>query len=157
MNKNNVIMKYSTISLATVVIAVFFTSSLFAQNVAINNSKKSNNTETIDKQEKECTKTKKGFSFFSKKSKSDGCCKSETNKTAQKTSCDSKAQKTSCDSKAMKTSNSMKTKQSCCSKTTTKASNRDAAAKVRQAIAKGEITPEQGNARLARLQKNNKK
>jgi len=150
-------MKNSTISLATVLIAVFFTSSLFAQNVAINNSKKSNNTETIDKQEKECTKTKKGFSFFSKKSKSDGCCKSETNKTAQKTSCDSKAQKTSCDSKAMKASNSLKTKQSCCSKTTTKASNRDAAAKVRQAIAKGEITPEQGNARLARLQKNNKK
>ena len=141
-------MKNSTISLATVLIAVFFTSSLFAQNVAINNSKKSNNTETIDKQEKECTKTKKGFSFFSKKSKSDGCCKSETNKTAQKTSCDSKA---------MKASNSLKTKQSCCSKTTTKASNRDAAAKVRQAIAKGEITPEQGNARLARLQKNNKK
>ena len=150
-------MKNSTISLATVLIAVFFTSSLFAQNVAINNSKKSNNTETIDNQEKECTKTKKGFSFFSKKSKSDGCCKSETNKTAQKTSCDSKAQKTSCDSKAMKASNSLKTKQSCCSKTTTKASNRDAAAKVRQAIAKGEITPEQGNARLARLQKNNKK
>ena len=150
-------MKYSTVSLATVLIAVFFTSSLFAQNVAINNSKKSNNTETIDKQEKECTKTKKGFSFFSKKSKSDGCCKYETNKTAQKTSCDSKAPKTSCDSKAMKTSNIMKTKQSCCSKTTTKASNRDAAAKVRQAIAKGEITPEQGNARLARLQKNNKK
>ena len=150
-------MKNSIISLATVLIAVFFTSSLFAQNVAINNSKKSNNTETIDKQEKECTKTKKGFSFFSKKSKSDGCCKSETNKTAQKTSCDSKAQKTSCDSKAMKASNSLKTKQSCCSKTTTKASNRDAAAKVRQAIAKGEITPEQGNARLARLQKNNKK
>ena len=141
-------MKNSTISLATVLIAVFFTSSLFAQNVATNNSKKSNNTETIDNQEKECTKTKKGFSFFSKKSKSDGCCKSETNKTAQKTSCDSKA---------MKTSNNMKTKQSCCSKTTTKASNRDAAAKVRQAIAKGEITPEQGNARLARLQKNNKK
>ena len=150
-------MKNSTISLATILIAIFFTSSLFAQNVAINNSKKSNNTETIDKQEKECTKTKKGFSFFSKKSKSDGCCKSETNKTAQKTSCDSKAQKTSCDSKAMKASNSLKTKQSCCSKTTTKASNRDAAAKVRQAIAKGEITPEQGNARLARLQKNNKK
>ena len=159
-------MKNSIISLATVLIAVFFTSSLFAQNVAINNSKKSNNTETIDKKEKECTKTKKGFSFFSKKSKSDGCCKSETNKTAQKTSCDSKAQKTSCDSKAQKTScdskamkasNSLKTKQSCCSKTTTKASNRDAAAKVRQAIAKGEITPEQGNARLARLQKNNKK
>ena len=150
-------MKNSTISLAAVLIAVFFTSSLFAQNVAINNSKKSNNTETIDRQEKECTKTKKGFSFFSKKSKSDGCCKSETNKTAQKTSCDSKAQKTSCDSKAMKASNSLKTKQSCCSKTTTKASNRDAAAKVRQAIAKGEITPEQGNARLARLQKNNKK
>ena len=150
-------MKNSTISLATVLIAVFFTSSLFAQNVATNNSKKSNNTETIDNQEKECTKTKKGFSFFSKKSKSDGCCKSETNKTAQKTSCDSKAQKTSCDSKAMKASNSLKTKQSCCSKTTTKASNRDAAAKVRQAIAKGEITPEQGNARLARLQKNNKK
>ena len=150
-------MKNSIISLATVLIAVFFTSSLFAQNVAINNSKKSNNTETIDKQEKECTKTKKGFSFFSKKSKSDGCCKSESNKIAQKTSCDSKAQKTSCDSKAMKASNSLKTKQSCCSKTTTKASNRDAAAKVRQAIAKGEITPEQGNARLARLQKNNKK
>ena len=149
-------MKNSTISLATVLFAVFFTSSLFAQNVAINNSKKSNNTETIDKQEKECTKTKKGFSFFSKKSKSDGCCKSETNKTAQKTSCDSKAQKTSCDSKAMKASNSLKTKQSCCSKTT-KESNRDAAAKVRQAIAKGEITAEQGNARLARLQKNNKK
>ena len=150
-------MKKSTISLATLLIAVFFTSSLFAQNVAINNSKKTNNTETIDKKAKECTKTKKGFSFFSKKSKSDGCCKSETNKTAQKTSCDSKAQKTSCDSKAMKASNSLKTKQSCCSKTTTKASNRDAAAKVRQAIAKGEITSEEGNARLARLQKNNKK
>ena len=150
-------MKNSTISLATALFAVFFTSSLFAQNVATNNSKKSNNTETINNQEKECTKTKKGFSFFSKKSKSDGCCKSETNKIAQKNSCDSKAQKASCDSKAMKASNSLKTKQSCCSKTTTKASNTDAAANVRQAIAKGEITPEQGNARLARLQKNNKK
>ena len=141
-------MKKSTSIITTFILAFFISSSINAQTAAIN-SKKSTEKECVDKQEKECTKTKKGFSFFSKKSKSDGCCKSENNKaTAQKASCGSKAEKASCDSKSVK-------KQSCCSKTA-KASNRDAAAKVRQAIAKGEITPEQGNARLARLQNNKK-
>ena len=141
-------MKKSTSIITAFILAFFISSSIHAQTAAIN-SKKSTEKECVDKQEKECTKTNKGFSFFSKKSKSDGCCKSENNKaTAQKASCDSKAKKASCDSKSVK-------KQSCCSKTA-KASNRDAAAKVRQAIAKGEITPEQGNARLARLQKNKK-
>ena len=141
-------MKKSTSIITAFILAFFISSSIHAQTAAIN-SKKSTEKECVDKQEKECTKTKKGFSFFSKKSKSDGCCKSENNKaTAQKASCGSKAEKASCDSKSVK-------KQSCCSKTA-KASNRDAAAKVRQAIAKGEITPEQGNARLARLQNNKK-
>ena len=150
-------MKKSTSIITAFILAFFISSSINAQTAAIN-SKKSTEKECVDKQEKECTKTNKGFSFFSKKSKSDGCCKSENNKaTAQKASCGSKAEKASCDSKAKKTSCDSKSvkKQSCCSKTA-KASNRDAAAKVRQAIAKGEITPEQGNARLARLQNNKK-
>lgn len=150
-------MKKSTSIITAFILAFFISSSINAQTAAIN-SKKSTEKECVDKQEKECTKTKKGFSFFSKKSKSDGCCKSEKNKaTAQNASCGSKAEKASCDSKAKKASCDSKSvkKQSCCSKTA-KTSNRDAAAKVRQAIAKGEITPEQGNARLARLQNNKK-
>ena len=149
-------MKKSTSIIIAFILAFFISSSINAQTAAIN-SKKSTEKECVDKQEKECTTTNKGFNF-TKKSSSKGCCKAESNKaTAQKASCGSKAEKASCDSKAEKASCDSKSvkKQSCCSKTA-KASNRDAAAKVRQAIAKGEITPEQGNARLARLQNNKK-
>jgi len=149
-------MKKSTSIIIAFILAFFISSSINAQTAAIN-SKKSTEKECVDKQEKECTTTNKGFNF-TKKSSSKGCCKAESNKaTAQKASCGSKAEKASCDSKAKKASCDSKSvkKQSCCSKTA-KASNRDAAAKVRQAIAKGEITPEQGNARLARLQNNKK-
>ena len=147
-------MKKSTSTIIAFTLAFFISLSINAQTTATN-VKKTTESECVDKKEKECTKSNKGFSFFSKKSKSESCCKSKSNKSAQKTSCDSKAQKTSCDSKAQNASNSKAKQSSCCSKTA-KASNRDAAAKVRQAIAKGEITPEQGNARLARLQKSNK-
>ena len=147
-------MKKSTSTIIAFALAFFISLSINAQTTATN-VKKTTESECVDKKEKECTKSNKGFSFFSKKSKSESCCKSKSNKSAQKTSCDSKAQKTSCDSKAQNASNSKAKQSSCCSKTA-KASNRDAAAKVRQAIAKGEITPEQGNARLARLQKSNK-
>ena len=149
-------MKKSTSIITAFILAFFISSSINAQTAAIN-SKKSTEKECVDKQEKECTTTNKGFNF-TKKSSSKGCCKAESNKAnAQKASCSSKAEKASCDSKAKKASCDSKSvkKQSCCSKTA-KASNRDAAAKVRQAIAKGEITPEQGNARLARLQNNKK-
>ena len=149
-------MKKSTSIIIAFILAFFISSSINAQTAAIN-SKKSTEKECVDKQEKECNTTNKGFNF-TKKSSSKGCCKAESNKaTAQKASCGSKAEKASCDSKAKKASCDSKSlkKQSCCSKTA-KASNRDAAAKVRQAIAKGEITPEQGNARLARLQNNKK-
>lgn len=149
-------MKKSTSIIIAFILAFFISSSINAQTAAIN-SKKSTEKECVDKQEKECTTTNKGFNF-TKKSSSKGCCKAESNKaTAQKASCGSKAEKASCDSKAKKASCDSKSvkKQSCCSKTA-KASTRDAAAKVRQAIAKGEITPEQGNARLARLQNNKK-
>ena len=149
-------MKKSTSIIIAFILAFFISSSINAQTAAIN-SKKSTEKECVDKQEKECTTTNKGFNF-TKKSSSKGCCKTESNKAnAQKASCSSKAEKASCDSKAEKASCDSKSvkKQSCCSKTA-KASNRDAAAKVRQAIAKGEITPEQGNARLARLQNNKK-
>ena len=147
-------MKKSTSTIIAFALAFFISLSINAQTTATS-VKKTTESECVDKKEKECTKSNKGFSFFSKKTKSESCCKSKSNKSAQKTSCDSKAQKTSCDSKAQNASNSKAKQSSCCSKTT-KASNRDAAAKVRQAIAKGEITPEQGNARLARLQKSNK-
>ncbi len=147
-------MKKSTSTIITFALAFFISISINAQTTE-SSDKKTTETECVDKKEKECTKTNKGFSFFSKKSKSESCCKSESKKTAQKASCDSKAQKASCDSKAQKASNSNAKQSSCCSKTA-KASNRDAAAKVRQAIAKGEITTKEGNARLARLQKNNK-
>ena len=149
-------MKKSTSIITAFILAFFISSSINAQTAAIN-SKKSTEKECVDKQEKECTTTNKGFNF-TKKSSSKGCCKAESNKAnAQKASCSSKAEKASCDSKAKKASCDSKSvkKQSCCSKTA-KASNRDAAAKVRQAIAKGEITPEQGNAILARLQNNKK-
>ena len=149
-------MKKSTSIIIAFILAFFISSSINAQTATIN-SKKSTEKECVDKQEKECTTTNKGFNF-TKKSSSKGCCKAESNKAnAQKASCSSKAEKASCDSKAKKASCDSKSvkKQSCCSKTA-KASNRDAAAKVRQAIAKGEITPEQGNARLARLQNNKK-
>ena len=138
-------MKKSTSTIITFALAFFISISINAQTTE-SSDKKTTETECVDKKEKECTKTNKGFSFFSKKSKSESCCKSESKKTAQKASCDSKAQKAS---------NSNAKQSSCCSKTA-KASNRDAAAKVRQAIAKGEITTKEGNARLARLQKNNK-
>ena len=149
-------MKKSTSIIIAFILAFFISYSINAQTAAIN-SKKSTEKECVDKQEKECTTTNKGFNF-TKKSSSKGCCKAESNKAnAQKAPCSSKAEKASCDSKAKKASCDSKSvkKQSCCSKTA-KASNRDAAAKVRQAIAKGEITPEQGNARLARLQNNKK-
>jgi|GEM_PF-4200787 len=147
-------MKKSTSTIIAFTLAFFISLSINAQTTATN-VKKTTESECVDKKEKECTKSNKGFSFFSKNTKSESCCKSKSNKSAQKTSCDSKAQKTSCDSKAQNASNSKAKQSSCCSKTA-KASNRDAAAKVRQAIAKGEITPEEGNARLARLQKSNK-
>ena len=147
-------MKKSTSTIIAFALAFFISLSINAQTTATN-VKKTTESECVDKKEKECTKSNKGFSFTSKKTKSESCCKSKSNKSAQKTSCDSKAQKTSCASKAQNASNSKAKQSSCCSKTA-KASNRDAAAKVRQAIAKGEITPEQGNARLARLQKSNK-
>ena len=147
-------MKKSTSTIIAFALAFFISLSINAQTTATN-VKKTTESECVDKKEKECTKSNKGFSFSSKNTKSESCCKSKSNKSAQKTSCDSKAQKTSCDSKAQNASNSKAKQSSCCSKTA-KASNRDAAAKVRQAIAKGEITPEQGNARLARLQKSNK-
>ena len=147
-------MKKSTSTIIAFTLAFFISLSINAQTTATN-VKKTTESECVDKKEKECTKSNKGFSFISKKNKSESCCKSKSNKSAQKTSCDSKAQKTSCDSKAQNASNSKSKQSSCCSKTA-KASNRDAAAKVRQAIARGEITPEQGNARLARLQKSNK-
>ena len=147
-------MKKSTSTIIAFTLAFFISLSINAQTTATN-VKKTTESECVDKKEKECTKSNKGFSFSSKNTKSESCCKSKSNKSAQKTSCDSKAQKTSCDSKAQNASNSKAKQSSCCSKTA-KASNRDAAAKVRQAIAKGEITPEQGNARLARLQNSNK-
>ena len=138
-------MKKSTSTIIAFSLAFFISLSINAQTTATN-VKKTTESECVDKKEKECTKSNKGFSFISKKTKSESCCKSKSNKSAQKTSCDSKAQNAS---------NSKAKQSSCCSKTA-KASNRDAAAKVRQAIAKGEITPEQGNARLARLQNSNK-
>ena len=147
-------MKKSISTIIAFALAFFISLSINAQTTATN-VKKTTKSECVDKKEKECTKSNKGFSFSSKNTKSESCCKSKSNKSVQKTSCDSKAQKASCDSKAQNASNSKAKQSSCCSKTA-KASNRDAAAKVRQAIAKGEITPEQGNARLARLQKSNK-
>ena len=147
-------MKKSTSTIISFALAFFISLSINAQTTATK-VKKTTESECVDIKEKECTKSNKGFSFFSKNTKSESCCKSKSNKSAQKTSCDSKAQKTSCDSKAQNASNSKAKQSSCCSKTA-KASNRDAATKVRQAIAKGEITPEEGNARLARLQKSNK-
>ena len=147
-------MKKSTSTIIAFALAFFISLSINAQTTATN-VKKTTESECVDKKEKECTKSNKGFNFSSKNTKSESCCKSKSNKSVQKTSCDSKAQKASCDSKAQNASNSKAKQSSCCSKTA-KASNRDAAAKVRQAIAKGEITPEQGNARLARLQKSNK-
>ena len=147
-------MKKSTSTIIAFTLAFFISLSINAQTTATSD-KKTTESECVDKKEKECTKSNKGFSFSSKNTKSESCCKSKSNKSAQKTSCDSKAQKTSCDSKAQNASNIKAKQSSCCSKTA-KASNRDAATKVRQAIAKGEITPEQGNARLARLQKSNK-
>ena len=138
-------MKKSTSTIIAFALAFFISLSINAQTTATN-VKKTTESECVDKKEKECTKSNKGFSFSSKNTKSESCCKSKSNKSAQKTSCDSKAQNAS---------NSKAKQSSCCSKTA-KASNRDAATKVRQAIAKGEITPEEGNARLARLQKSNK-
>ena len=76
-------MKKSTSIIIAFILAFFISSSINAQTAAIN-SKKSTEKECVDKQEKECTKTNKGFSFFSKKSKSDGCCKSENKKQLHK-------------------------------------------------------------------------
>ena len=83
-------MKKSTSIIIAFILAFFISSSINAQTAAIN-SKKSTEKECVDKQEKECTTTNKGFNF-TKKSSSKGCCKAESNKAnAQKSSCSSKA------------------------------------------------------------------
>ena len=148
-------MKKTTSILTALLFVLSFT--LSAQNVAADSNKKTNDTECENKDIKE-NKKSKGFNFTSKKSaKNVSCCASKkttdcsTKYETAKAECSSKAKKTSC-SDSKKTAAS-----SCCaSKNNTKAS-RSAAEKVRQAIAKGEITTEQGNSRLARLQKSNKK
>ena len=68
-------MKKSTSIIIAFILAFFISSSINAQTAAIN-SKKSTEKECIDKQEKECTTTNKGFNF-TKKSSSEGCCKAE--------------------------------------------------------------------------------
>ena len=148
-------MKKITSILTALLFILSFT--LSAQNVAADSNKKTNDKECENKDIKE-NKKSKGFNFTSKKSaKNVSCCASKkttdcsTKNETAKAECSSKAKKTSC-SDSKKTAAS-----SCCaSKNNTKAS-RSAAEKVRQAIAKGEITTEQGNSRLARLQKSNKK
>lgn len=134
-----------------------FSFTLSAQNVAADSNKKTNDTECENKNIKE-NKKSKGFNFTSKKSvKNASCCASKkttdcsTKNETAKAECSSKAKKTSC-SDSKKTAAS-----SCCTSKNNSKASRSAAEKVRQAIAKGEITTEQGNARLARLQKSNKK
>ena len=132
-----------------------FSFTLSAQTVASNSDKKTNDTEYSKSEVKE-NKKSKGFNFYkSKKSaKNASCCASK-----KTTECSSKkdivkAEKASCsETKAKMASKSS----SCCASKNNSQASRNAAAKVRQAIAKGEITVEQGNARLARLQKGNKK
>ena len=134
-----------------------FSFTLSAQNIAADSNKKSNDTEYSKNEVKE-NKKSKGFNFTSKKSaKNASCCASKkttdcsTKNETAKAECSSKAKKTSC-SDSKKTAAS-----SCCASKNNSKASRSAAEKVRQAIAKGEITTEQGNARLARLQKSNKK
>ena len=56
-------MKKSTSIIIAFILAFFISSSINAQTVAID-SKKSTEKECVDKQEKECTKTNKGFRDF---------------------------------------------------------------------------------------------
>ena len=148
-----------TISIFTSLL-IIFSFSLSAQTVASNSDKKTNDTEYSKSDVKE-NKKSKGFNFFkSKKSAINAsCCASKkttecaSKKEVAKAECSSKAEKTSCSETKAK----MASKSSCCASKNNSQASRNAAAKVRQAIAKGEITVEQGNARLARLQKGNKK
>merc|ERR1712224_314909 len=144
--QKQIIMKKITSILTALLFIFSFT--LSAQNVAADSNKKTNDTECENKDVKE-NKKSKGFNFTSKKSAENAsCCASKKttdcstkNKTA-KAECSSKAKKTSC-------SDSKKTiASSCCSSKNNSKAYRSAAEKVRQAIAKGEITTEQGNARL---------
>ena len=148
-------MKKTTSILTALLFVLSFT--LSAQNVAADSNKKTNDTECENKDIKE-NKKSKGFNFTSKKSaKNASCCASKkttdcsTKNETAKAECSSKAKKTSC-SDSKKTAAS-----SCCASKNNSKASRSAAEKVRQAIAKGEITTKQGNARLARLQKSNKK
>jgi len=138
-----------------------FSFTLSAQNIAADSNKKSNDTEYSKNEVKE-NKKSKGFNFFKAKkgNKNASCCASKkttecsTKNETAKAECSSKSEKTSCsETKAKMASKSS----SCCASKNNSQASRNAAAKVRQAIAKGEITVEQGNARLARLQKSNKK
>ena len=149
-----------TISILTSLL-IIFSFSLSAQTVASNIDKKTNDTEYSKSEVKE-NKKPKGFNFFkSKKSaKNASCCASKkttecaSKKEVAKAECSSNTEKTSCsETKAKMASKSS----SCCASKNNSQASRNAAAKVRQAIAKGEITVEQGNARLARLQKGSKK
>ena len=138
-----------------------FSFTLSAQNIAADSNKKSNDTEYSKNEVKE-NKKPTGFNFFKakKSTKNASCCASKkttdcsSKKEVAKAECSSKAEKTSCsETKAKMASKSS----SCCASKNNSQASRNAAAKVRQAIAKGEITVEEGNARLARLQKSNKK
>ena len=148
-------MKKTTSILTALLFVLSFT--LSAQNVAADSNKKINDTECENKNIKE-NKKSKGFNFTSKKSaKNASCCASKkttdcsTKNETAKAECSSKAKKTSC-SDSKKTAAS-----SCCASKNKSKASRSATEKVRQAIAKREITIEEGNARLARLQKSNKK
>ena len=56
-------MKKSTSIIIAFILAFFISSSINAQTAAIN-SKKSTEKECVDKQEKECTTTNKGFNIL---------------------------------------------------------------------------------------------
>ena len=111
----------------------------------------------VECQDKENTKSSKqltGFNFNKSNKYAKSSCSS---KAKSSSSCSSKAKSSSCCSTTKTKTCGDKSAKACCTKDNSKAMNKNAAEKVRTAIANNEISPKEGEERIASLNKKSEK
>ena len=158
--------KILTLCIAMIFIASY---SISAQNTDIDNKTNTKVTEDVkvECQDKENIKSDKkltGFNF----NKSNKYGKSSCSSTAKSSSCCSKTKTKKCGETCAKACCSEKSAKdtkkcsnacakACCTKDNSKAMNKNAAEKIRTAIANNEISPKEGEERIASLNKKSEK
>lgn len=159
--------KILILSIAMIFIASY---SLTAQNTAIDTKTATvvaadSKVECQDKENTKSTKKLTGFNF----NKSNKYGKSSCSTTAKSSSCCSKSKAKKCSDTCAKACCSEKSSakdtkkcsdacaKACCTKDNSKAMNKNAAEKVRTAIANNEISPKEGEERIASLNKKSEK